>query len=103
MDEGKEKYDQLIRKSIQVQEHFQKRYKERVSKKSTKVLEFAADAYVKGKDTDSVKDKQIRRYLESRAEAHNSVCKIYRGFVCWFYCNWAVTVYPISNVKARAD
>ncbi len=95
------RYKLLMSNRLVMPEHFKKRYKERVSKSSDKASTFLKNAYLLGKDIDSIEDKRLRQYLEEKTE-HGGVCKIYRGFVCWFDSCQAITVYPISGIRQRS-
>ncbi|MBR3319875.1 hypothetical protein IKG20_01050 [Candidatus Saccharibacteria bacterium] len=95
------KYKVLMSSRLVMPEHFKKRYKERVSKKSDKAPLFLKNAYLFGKDIDSIDDKRLRQYLEDRTE-RGGICKIYRGFVCWFDSSRALTVYPVSGMRQRS-
>lgn len=93
------RYSELMRSSIQLTDHFRKRYKERVSKKSGRASEFTKSAYALGKDIDEIEDNKERKSLQQRIH-DGRTCKIYRGFVFIFELNRAITVFPISYIKS---
>ena len=86
--------------NLYLTKHFIQRYKERVSKRSAKVTDFAKNAYCLGRDIELLENNNVRRNLQEIAR-DGITCKIYRGFVCWFYQNRAITVYPISGLEKR--
>ena len=91
------RYKELMSNRIYLIDHFRKRYKERVSKGSSKALDFAKKAYLYGDDADSIEDKRKRERLMS---GHSKrICKIYRGFILIFELNKAITVFPISFIN----
>ena len=91
------RYKKLMSNRIYLIDHFRKRYKERVSKGSSKALDFAKKAYLYGDDADSIEDNRKRERL---VRGHSKrVCKIYRGFILIFELNKAITVFPISFVN----
>ena len=94
-------YKLLVGNSIYLPEHFRKRYKERVSKSSKGALEFAKKSYLLGKDPEQIADVEMRDYLQKKS--HGYTCKVYRGFVCWFWFNRAITVYRIPILNKKGD
>lgn len=91
------RYKELMSNRIYLIDHFRKRYKERVSKGSSKALDFAKKAYLYGDDADSIEDKKKRERLMG---GHSKrICKIYRGFILIFELNKAITVFPISFIN----
>ena len=92
------RHRELMGRSIQLTDHFRMRYKERVSKGSRHVLDFAKSAYTFGKDIDAVKDKDRRKYLQHKVH-DGRACRVYRGFVLIFELNRAITVFPITHIK----
>ena len=93
------RYKLLMSRNICTSEHFRDRYKKRVSKSPKKALEFARSSYLYGKDSDSLENKKLERCFRKGEWERGRVCKIYRGFVCWFDYNRAITVYPLPIVK----
>lgn len=92
------RYKELMSSRVYLIDHFRKRYKERVSKGSSKALDFAKKAYLYGDDADSIDDKRKRERLICGGHSKR-VYKIYRGFVLVFELNKAITVFPISFIN----
>lgn len=92
------RYKELMSNRIYLIDHFRKRYKERVSKGSSKALDFAKKAYLYGKGIESIEDKRRREKLVCGGHSKR-VYKIYRGFILIFELNKAITVFPISFIN----
>lgn len=92
------RYMELMGNSIQLTEHFRKRYKERVSKGLKYAPDFTKNAYILGKDIDAIEDEEKRRYLQQKIH-DGRTCKVYRGFVLIFESNRAITIFPITHIK----
>ncbi len=93
------KFKELISRRVFLIDHYNERYKERVSKGSSKALDFTRKAYMLGKDIDAVTDKKKRKYLQQKIH-DGRTCKIYRGFIVVFDLNKAITVFPMPNIKS---
>jgi hypothetical protein len=98
-NDGQFRYKELMSKRLCLLDHYNKRYKERVSKGSSKALDFTKKAYIFGKDIDEVEDKEKRKRLQRRIHGGRT-CKMYRGFIVIFDLNKAITVFPVPNIKS---
>lgn len=95
------RYKELMSNRVYLIDHFRKRFKERVSKGSGKALDFAKNSYLLGKDLEQVEDERMKAYLQKKSRGYT--CKIYRGFVCWFWLNRAITVYRLPILNKKGD
>jgi len=78
-------------------EHSKQRFSQRVTRKSKRFELFANRAYFYGDTLEDISDNQLRYYIEAKEKSHNSVARIYHGFIYWFSGHTLTTIYPLPR------